>query len=44
MAQSFNLRRTEAHLKRVLMYAPGMLGNEAVNFCFSATSLQEPVW
>lgn len=31
-AKSFDLRSAEAHFKRVLMYAPGMLGNEAVNF------------
>lgn len=32
MANIFNIRKTEAHFKRVLQYAPGILGNEAVNF------------
>lgn len=40
MAKSFNLSRTEAHFKRVLMYAPGMLGNEAVNFFTNSFRLQ----
>lgn len=31
-AKTFDLRKAEEHFKRVLMYAPGMLGNEAVNF------------
>ncbi len=30
--QKFNLKATERHFKSVLMYAPGLLGNEAVNF------------
>jgi len=32
MAQRFNLSATEQHFKKVLQYAPGMLGNMAVNF------------
>jgi hypothetical protein len=32
MAQRFNIRTYEQHYKRVLQYAPGMLGNMAVNF------------
>lgn len=32
MVNAFNLRRYEAHFKRVVLYAPAMLGNEAVNF------------
>lgn len=40
MAKSFNLRATEAHFKRVLLYAPGMLGNEAVNFFNNSFRLQ----
>jgi phage gpG-like protein len=31
-AKTFDLRKAEEHFKRVLMYVPGMLGNEAVNF------------
>ncbi len=40
MANSFNLRATEAHFKRVLLYAPGLLGNEAVNFFTNSFRLQ----
>ena len=29
---AFKLRNYEAHLKRVVLYVPAMLGNEAVNF------------
>jgi phage gpG-like protein len=32
MANIFNLRKVEAHFKSILLYAPGILGNEAVNF------------
>jgi phage gpG-like protein len=32
MARNFNLKATEAHFKQVLLYAPAMLGNDAVNF------------
>lgn len=32
MAKSFNIDKTEKHFKQVLQYAPGMLGNIAVNF------------
>lgn len=32
MQNTFNLKATQAHFKRVLLYAPGILGNEAVNF------------
>lgn len=32
MAQRFNIAENEKHFKRVLQYAPGMLGNIAVNF------------
>lgn len=40
MAKSFDIRKTEAHFKRVLMYAPGMLGNEAVNFFNNSFRMQ----
>lgn len=30
--KSFNIQKTEQHFRRVLQYAPGMLGNVAVNF------------
>lgn len=32
MAQNFNLNAIERHFKQVLLYAPGLLGNDAVNF------------
>src|SRR5581483_10946138 len=32
MIGGFNLSGREAHFRRVLQYAPGMLGNDAVNF------------
>lgn len=32
MTRKFNLNRYERHFKKVLQYAPGMLGNDAVNF------------
>lgn len=32
MARNFNLAQTEQHFKRVLQYAPFLLGNMAVNF------------
>lgn len=32
MNNTFNLKKVEAHFKSVLIYAPGMLGNEALNF------------
>ncbi|RYF86951.1 MAG: hypothetical protein EOO03_11170 [Chitinophagaceae bacterium] len=32
MAKSFNIQAMEQHFRRVLQYAPGMLGNMAVNF------------
>lgn len=32
MPKVFNLTAVESHFKQVLRYAPGMLGNEAVNF------------
>lgn len=31
-APQFNFRKFESHFKQVLQYAPGMLGNDAVNF------------
>lgn len=40
MAKSFDIRKTEAHFKRVLLYAPGMLGNEAVNFFNNSFRMQ----
>ncbi len=32
MPKSFNIQKIEAHFKQVLLYAPGMMGNHAVNF------------
>jgi hypothetical protein len=32
MANIFPLNKIEAHFKEVLNYAPGLLGNDAVNF------------
>jgi phage gpG-like protein len=32
MATTFNLNKAETHFKQVLMHAPAMLGNDAVNF------------
>lgn len=32
MAQRFNISAQEQHFRKVLQYAPGMLGNTAVNF------------
>lgn len=32
MANTFPLREVEQHFRNVLLYAPGMLGNDAVNF------------
>ena len=42
MSQQFDLSRVEAHFKQVLLYAPGMLGNDAVNFFLDR--FQQQAW